>query len=302
MASSTVCTEAAASNAPVHFFFVRNTFIDTTATPKGARARCVSAPADCRGDGLSSDGLSSCSSPVYGPLCPPVWSKAKLTDAALDEAASEASTQASWALQSDSDVTMGSLPMQESCWPCQESCQLPCIAPIGWVVPVAAVCPPRLNAKAKSFTPQAASPQGPVSLKKTYDLQCKHVVDFAREAISQSGYTTKVEMNSSKSGWSIVAWVLPQFLCFVDIILTDAKNALLQGAAESSSMFVIGYDAWPFLPTANGFSAALGAMEDEQQACWDFFTTGTCSRQGRCRWHHPFCQTPVEVEVKLWQE
>mmetsp|Transcript_56466 Transcript_56466/g.104553 ORF Transcript_56466/g.104553 Transcript_56466/m.104553 type:complete len:300 (+) Transcript_56466:253-1152(+) len=299
MASS---TDVATSSPPAHFFFVRNTFIDTSASPPGARSRCSSAPATCRGDGLSMDGPSGSSSPIYGPLCPPVWAKAKLSDAAGDEASSEASTQASLAFQSDSDATMGSMGLQDGCWACQESCQLPCMAPIGWVVPVAATYQPKLSAKAKSFTPQTASSQGSISLKKPDDLDCKHVVEFAREALSRTGYTAMVEMNAGTNGWSVVAWVLPQFLCFVDIILTEAKNALLQGAAESKSIFVIGYDAWPFLQTPYGFSAVLGAMEDERQACWDFFSTGTCSRQGKCRWRHPVCKRPVEVEVRLWQE
>lgn len=81
-----------------------------------------------------------------------------------------------------------------------------------------------------------------------------------------------------------------------DQVLKYAKDALMRSAAQSESVYVIGYNNRPFTMTENGFAAQLGGMFDENKACWDMFTKGHC-RQRDCHRQHPACLLPIHVEI-----
>lgn len=78
-------------------------------------------------------------------------------------------------------------------------------------------------------------------------------------------------------------------------VLGFVKEALLKSAAESKSVYVLGYRAQPFVDTPEGFVATLCGMHNEEQACWDMFASGVCCRGGCCPLQHPVRLTSVNV-------
>lgn len=70
-----------------------------------------------------------------------------------------------------------------------------------------------------------------------------------------------------------------------------AKSVLLESASTSQSVYVLGYEANPFVdsPCGIGFAATLAGMAKKNQrlACWETYTTGCCPRGHTCKWMHP---------------
>lgn len=71
-------------------------------------------------------------------------------------------------------------------------------------------------------------------------------------------------------------------------ITAIAKAALLEAAARSQNVYVLGYEAIPFVdkPTGTGFSGTL-AIASGQHCCWDTYQNGFCRRGQKCKWRHP---------------
>jgi len=84
----------------------------------------------------------------------------------------------------------------------------------------------------------------------------------------------------------------------IEEIRKIATGALLKGAEHSKGVYVMGYKDKPFTHSQNGFNATLGGMFDSTKACWDMFSKGCCNREWDCRWQHPACTLPIQMEVR----
>jgi hypothetical protein len=77
----------------------------------------------------------------------------------------------------------------------------------------------------------------------------------------------------------------------VQSVIAASKAALLESAANSQSVYVLGYEADPFQEdgTGSGFATALATMPTawECTACWDTYSIGVCPRRKTCKWQHP---------------
>lgn len=76
-----------------------------------------------------------------------------------------------------------------------------------------------------------------------------------------------------------------------DSVIAASKSAFLEFAANSQSVYVLGYEAEPFQedPSGSGFSTTLALMPTawECSACWDVYQKGFCHRRKTCKWQHP---------------
>jgi len=66
------------------------------------------------------------------------------------------------------------------------------------------------------------------------------------------------------------------------------KSSLLDAAAQSENVYLVGYLANPFCAVGEAsFRATIAKVPDEDNACWDFYQKGFCPRPSSCRWYHP---------------
>jgi hypothetical protein len=72
-------------------------------------------------------------------------------------------------------------------------------------------------------------------------------------------------------------------------IAAIAKASLLETAARSQRVYVLGYEATPFVDDTFdvGFSGTLAIASWQDYTCWETFRWGYCPRGCTCRWQHP---------------
>lgn len=99
-------------------------------------------------------------------------------------------------------------------------------------------------------------------------------------------------------GWRVEVTLRPEDLLYKEHFLAVAKNALIESAQSSSSVYIMGSGAKPFISTSQGFTTMLGEMTDRSQACWDVYMHGCCWRNNACRWKHPQCLMPLNIVLK----
>lgn len=150
---------------------------------------------------------------------------------------------------------------------------------------------PRLDAKAPSFTPTCKAFGGfqdlLASVKQLLTLApgvANVDVDFAQEGTLAS-ISIKLDSSASKSG-----------------VILAAKGVLSQAAANSQTVYVLGYEAEPFKDLSDtAFLTMLASLPIEWQhsACWETYQAGVCPRGKSCKWLHPGKRElqPVRVSV-----
>lgn len=79
----------------------------------------------------------------------------------------------------------------------------------------------------------------------------------------------------------------PQIACAS--VAAIAKAALLESAASSKSVYVLGYESMPFHSDGHsiGFSSTLAVASCGSSTCWETFQKGCCPRGRKCKWQHP---------------
>jgi len=161
----------------------------------------------------------------------------------------------------------------------------------------------RLNSKAQAWTPGASSRAGYGVVPATmgYFLQqLAAVVSAAAGSMKSSCTEAAVEAVEGPAGWSIVIEMpLADLQTHRDKVLSLACQALLQAARNAQGIHVLGSMASPFVATPFGCSAMVGAVCDENKACWDALARGFCHRGRACRWEHPVCRSTVNIMVKI---
>jgi len=143
-----------------------------------------------------------------------------------------------------------------------------------------------------------------------FRFQFENLLNATKQALSNAPGILGVDMFENSGAMSqnmtIVAWARRKERTSIEHeqILKLAKDSIMRAAENSSGAYVMGYKQRPFSPTDYGFSAVLGGMADEKQACWDMFMKGSCRREysGDCRWQHAACLLPIQVEVRHSQQ
>jgi len=151
----------------------------------------------------------------------------------------------------------------------------------------------RLRSSAQAWTPHFRAVD--------HRSQFLEVISAAAMALDLSGVlATNTAIKEINEGWTIIAHVASANLRSKDLAepCAVAQAHLLSAAAKSQNIFILGYCLRPFMPQTWGFSARLGAMLDENQACWGLFQRGYCTRGCSCQWQHPQQQAIVRVEFK----
>jgi len=156
----------------------------------------------------------------------------------------------------------------------------------------------RLNSRAASFQPQVATPE---PSKDHYKKHIAEVIRLTRVRMKDSEHVASVEVSEDADGWSIM--IQPkgndENNWQSELLMTQAKEALLDAASATRSIYVMGYcNAKPFTARPLGFEATLGAMQSATSACWHVFKKGFCRHGDDCCKQHPGCTVPVRVMVE----
>jgi hypothetical protein len=161
----------------------------------------------------------------------------------------------------------------------------------------------RLNMPTHAFMPTATeeSPKSkPVEEppKPTTDKFSFVIREMVR-ILQNSELIAKVEVCDTSGDCSIVVQTGSADDSLTEQVLTQAKQALLEAANHSKSVYVMGYcSPNPFTMVSQGFEATLGAMENAGQACWHLFKKGFCRHDADCCKQHPTHKVPVRVLVE----
>lgn len=163
----------------------------------------------------------------------------------------------------------------------------------------------RLNAKAAAFQPQMVSQTAKEPIVERYSKHIAEVLRAAKQALQDSAHVVNVEISHDQNGWSVV--IQPtgdseEHMWKNELLLKTAKEALLEAASKSKSIYVMGYCGKDtFNMRAQGFEATLGAMRDAGSACWHIFKKGFCRHAADCSKQHPAFTVPVHVLVEGMQ-
>jgi len=85
-------------------------------------------------------------------------------------------------------------------------------------------------------------------------------------------------------------------------VVDAAKTLFLEAAANSDTVYVMGYEAEPFTSLSDAMFATMLAccpIPWHHSACWDTYQYGACPRGKSCKWQHPGKRElqPVRVTV-----
>lgn len=79
-----------------------------------------------------------------------------------------------------------------------------------------------------------------------------------------------------------------------------AKSSLLDAAANSQNVYVVGYLGDPFHDVGDScFKATLAYMRREDTACATFVQKGRCANRRHCRWCHPTSEEMMVVLINF---
>jgi len=88
-------------------------------------------------------------------------------------------------------------------------------------------------------------------------------------------------------------------------VISAAKGILLDVAANSQSVYVLGYEAQPFKDVSEStFMTMLASLPItwQRSACWETYQMGACPRGKSCKWQHPGKRELQPVRVSVSQK
>jgi hypothetical protein len=147
-----------------------------------------------------------------------------------------------------------------------------------------------LNAKARSWKPPRALPT------PRFEHQIADVV--AKLNLALMVESSNVDVHQDSTGRLVTVWIPAHKSERVESVLGLAKEALTSAAEQSTCVYLVGYLDRPFKPVEQGFEVTLAEMQEEDEACWDFFGKGSCARGCSCRWQHSPSTEQVTVLVR----
>lgn len=156
---------------------------------------------------------------------------------------------------------------------------------------------PRLNSRAKAWTPGEAVPAQQPPQDEMWEVRA--VVRAAAFALASADKVLSADAKEGENGWTLLTRLTQQdMIAHRERILGVAKEALLQASRASASVYVLGHRWRPFAPTPLGFCARLAVVKEPLQACWGLLDKGVCPAGGCCRWRHPEQMININVIVK----
>lgn len=150
---------------------------------------------------------------------------------------------------------------------------------------------PALGATARMFASPSTSALG------SFYKQVDAMVSSMQSAVSSTGLLASIWSTQSADGWAVCGRLHAETQ-YASSLIAIAKSALAKGCEQSASVYMLGYLAKPFTDTVSGFSVTLCGMGDEEAACWDYYSKGTCRRGCACRWTHPSDQVTVSIDLR----
>eukprot|EP00933_Yihiella_yeosuensis_P044988 TRINITY_DN40292_c0_g1_i1.p1 TRINITY_DN40292_c0_g1~~TRINITY_DN40292_c0_g1_i1.p1 ORF type:complete len:273 (+),score=57.65 TRINITY_DN40292_c0_g1_i1:343-1161(+) len=176
------------------------------------------------------------------------------------------------------------MPMQDPTWGYAPMAQMMMMPQMGYTP---------LNSHAQVYCPQVCPPVQQVDPMEEF----QKIASDAYNAVQSTGFVAATRISTSNFGWQIIAEVSPNLMDKKDEILSVAQAAILKGAEESSSSYVMGYRNTPFIVSPLGFSGLLGHVRDESKVCWAILQQGSCKFEGCCRYQHPEVRSTLGVMV-----
>mmetsp|Transcript_35432 Transcript_35432/g.56495 ORF Transcript_35432/g.56495 Transcript_35432/m.56495 type:complete len:258 (+) Transcript_35432:62-835(+) len=121
-----------------------------------------------------------------------------------------------------------------------------------------------------------------------FDKQVADIKAKVEVAMVCSGCDADVHIRKESNGYTIsVSLSVEDAERFGNDILAEAQEAILTASEQSTCVYVIGKDYYPFQAVSNGFVTTLAEMQDTEAACWDIYSWGTCPHGCACVRQHP---------------
>jgi len=126
------------------------------------------------------------------------------------------------------------------------------------------------------------------------------IVAAGLQVLRSSENVQTAEVQETGTGWTLTCSMLPSRMQHFAEISDRVGKTLLEAAAKSENIYVVGYENAPFVEFLDrpGFSTQLALVQDEESACWDLLAGGYCRRGCACRWQHPTWQVTVDVNAR----
>merc|ERR1719433_523478 len=149
-------------------------------------------------------------------------------------------------------------------------------------------------------TPAMAVPQvsqniPPTNFTEAFDAMAN---SFAQEIEHCVSVPMTVHVITERKVSTIICRIREEDMEHKDTILQHAKGHILCAAEASDALYLLGCHSDPFKPKQRGFGAVLASMQDKNLACWEFYATGSCAREHKCRWQHPLTRRRLNVVIK----
>lgn len=155
----------------------------------------------------------------------------------------------------------------------------------------------RLVASAKPWKPRVLPQLQPGT--RLFGHHYEQVLTMFKTILATCLWIDSVDVEETSDGFCIAVTIPVQHFHHKESVDKLAKAALLQAAERSDSIYMLGYQAKPFVTMPMGFAALLAAVPDEHTACWGMLQSGFCHYGHRCRWQHPCDQRKVNVKLML---
>jgi hypothetical protein len=149
-----------------------------------------------------------------------------------------------------------------------------------------------------AYTSTANAWQNPPSIHSTrFGKQAADVVAKIEIAALSSEWDVEVSITKSSNGFNVAVMMEDEDVAHWDELAAEVKETLLQGAQESTNLYVLGYANNAFQSTTRGFVATLGEMQDPAWACWDIYAMGCCQYGNACDRQHPPSVATLVVQL-----
>jgi len=237
------------------------------------------------------DSVSQSSNTEHENVSPPMTICESDSDDDLDEASTlpvpshlqPSSEAAQQQLDQMSDTVMGiwsKLREMESSMEAEVHSPIQAVTEQSALTPGPAAAVQQLDGKASLFVP---------SCKKTSEVHT--LLASVKQALVCAPGVASVDVKLGPAGTLTTISIKVDSSTPKSVAMAASKSALLESAANSQSVYVLGYEADPFQEDASGsgFATALATMPTawECTACWDTYSIGVCPRRKTCKWQHP---------------
>lgn len=147
---------------------------------------------------------------------------------------------------------------------------------------------------------ESASMNSCTRFVKAFQQEVAALVMMVTATLGSCTYAEEVQAFDNKEGhgWTIEVTPKEEMKQQKEYLESIAQNALFRGTSDSNMVYILGYATKPFFSKSNGFVTIVGDMQEEDKACWDFYSKGFCTRACSCRWEHPECLMPINVVIK----